>query len=61
LASLQGQTGVAACLGVLAGDNLGYIAEVGSDTLTMFAARSNIRAPLLATGWQSAPGRFSRA
>jgi DNA-binding IclR family transcriptional regulator len=49
LASLHEQTGLAAFLGVLAGDHLVYVAEVGSDTLTMFEARSNIRRPLLAT------------
>jgi DNA-binding IclR family transcriptional regulator len=49
LAALHAETGVAVFLGVQAGDHLVYIAEVGSDTLTGFEARSNIRRPLLAT------------
>ena len=49
LAALYKETDVAAFLGVRAGDHLVYIAEVGSDALTGFEARSNIRRPLLAT------------
>ena len=49
LAELHEQTGLAVFLGVQAGDHLVYIAEVGSDALTVFEARSNIRRPLLAT------------
>jgi DNA-binding IclR family transcriptional regulator len=49
LAALQAETGVAVFLGVQAGDHLVYVAEVGSDPLSGFEARSNIRRPLLAT------------
>ncbi len=49
LAALHDETGVAAFLGVQTGDHLVYIAEVGSDALTGFGARSDIRRPLLAT------------
>jgi DNA-binding IclR family transcriptional regulator len=49
LAELHEQSGLAVFLGVQAGDHLVYIAEVGSDALTVFEARSNIRRPLLAT------------
>jgi DNA-binding IclR family transcriptional regulator len=49
LAALREETRVAAFLGVRAGDHLVYIAEVGSDALTGFEARSNIRRPLLST------------
>jgi DNA-binding IclR family transcriptional regulator len=49
LAALHEETGLAVFLGVPAGDHLVYIAEVGSDALTVFEARSNIRRPLLAT------------
>jgi DNA-binding IclR family transcriptional regulator len=49
LAALHDETGLAVFLGVQAGDHLVYIAEVGSDALTVFEARSNIRRPLLAT------------
>jgi DNA-binding IclR family transcriptional regulator len=49
LAALHDETGLAVFLGVQAGDHLVYIAEVGSDDLADFEARSNIRRPLLAT------------
>ena len=49
LAALHEETGVAVFLGVQAGDHLVYVAEVGSDALSGFEARSNIRRPLLAT------------
>ena len=49
LATLHEETGVAAFLGVQAGDQLIYIAEAGSDSITGFEARSNIRRPILAT------------
>ena len=49
LAALHEETGVAVFLGVQAGDHLIYIAEAGSDSITGFEARSNIRRPLLAT------------
>src|SRR5438128_3126483 len=49
LAALHEDTGLPVFLGVQAGDHLVYIAEVGSDALTAFEARSNIRRPLLAT------------
>jgi DNA-binding IclR family transcriptional regulator len=46
---LHEETGVAAFLGVQAGDHLMYIAEAGSDSITGFEARTNIRRPMLAT------------
>jgi DNA-binding IclR family transcriptional regulator len=49
LVALHEKTGVAVFLGVQAGDHLIYIAETGSDPVTEFAARSNIRRSLLAT------------
>ncbi|MFO1188891.1 MAG: IclR family transcriptional regulator C-terminal domain-containing protein [Alphaproteobacteria bacterium] len=49
LAALHEETGVAVFLGVQAGDHLVYIAEVGSDPVAGFDARSNIRRTLLAT------------
>ena len=49
LAALHEETGVAVFLGVQAGDHLVYIAEAGSDSITGFEARSNIRRPMLAT------------
>jgi DNA-binding IclR family transcriptional regulator len=49
LAMLHEETGVAAFLGVQAGDHLMYIAEAGSDSITGFEARTNIRRPMLAT------------
>lgn len=49
LLALHQETGVAVFLGVQAGDHLIYIAEAGSDQVTGFAARSNIRRSLLAT------------
>jgi DNA-binding IclR family transcriptional regulator len=49
LAALHEETGVAVFLGVQAGDHLIYIAEAGSDSITAFEARSNIRRPMLAT------------
>jgi len=49
LAALYEETGVAAFLGVPAGDHLIYIAEAGSDPVAGFAARSNIRRTLLVT------------
>lgn len=49
LAAIYAETSVTAILGVQAGDNLVYIAEAGSDALTRFEARTNIRRPMLAT------------
>ena len=49
LDALHQEAGVAVFLGVQAGDHLIYIAEAGSDQVTGFAARSNIRRSLLAT------------
>lgn len=49
LAALHQETGAAVFLGVQAGDHLIYIAEAGSDQVTGYAARSNIRRSLLAT------------
>jgi DNA-binding IclR family transcriptional regulator len=49
LAELHKEAGVAAFLGVQAGDHLIYIAEAGSDPVAGFDARSNIRRSLLAT------------
>jgi DNA-binding IclR family transcriptional regulator len=49
LADLHQATGVTVFLGVQAGDNLIYVAEAGSDTLTGYAARTNIRRTLLET------------
>jgi DNA-binding IclR family transcriptional regulator len=49
LVALQQQTGVAAFLGVQAGDHLIYIEEAGGDHIAGFEARSNIRRTLLIT------------
>jgi DNA-binding IclR family transcriptional regulator len=49
LVALEQETGVAAFLGVQAGDHLIYIAEAGSDHVAGFEARSNIRRTLLIT------------
>jgi DNA-binding IclR family transcriptional regulator len=49
LVALHEETGVAAFLGVQAGDHLIYIAEAGSDHIAGFEARSNIRRTLLVT------------
>jgi DNA-binding IclR family transcriptional regulator len=49
LASLYDKTGIAGFLGVQAGDHLIYIAEAGSDAVSGFEARTNIRRALLAT------------
>src|SRR5262249_34504866 len=49
LAALHEATGLAVFLGVLAGEDLIYISEVGSDPVTGFDARSNIRRAPLAT------------
>ena len=49
LVALERDTGVAAFLGVQAGDHLIYIAEAGSDRIAGFEARSNIRRTLLIT------------
>jgi DNA-binding IclR family transcriptional regulator len=46
---LQAEAKTAVFLGVQAGENLIYIAEVGSDPVIGFDARSNIRRVLLAT------------
>jgi DNA-binding IclR family transcriptional regulator len=49
LASLHQETGLAAFLGVQAGEHLIYVAQVGRDHGAGFEARANIRRPLLAT------------
>ena len=49
LVALHEETGLAAFLGVQAGDHLIYIAEAGSDHVAGFEARSNIRRTLLIT------------
>ena len=49
LVELHEETGLAAFLGVQAGDHLIYIAEAGSDYVAGFEARSNIRRTLLIT------------
>jgi len=49
LEALQAEAKAAVFLGVQAGENLIYIAEVGSDPVIGFDARSNIRRVLLAT------------
>jgi DNA-binding IclR family transcriptional regulator len=49
MAQLNRDTGVAAFLGVRAGDNLISIAEAGSDAIVDFEARSNVRRTLIAT------------
>jgi DNA-binding IclR family transcriptional regulator len=49
LEALQAEAKTAVFLGVQAGENLIYIAEIGSDPVIGFDARSNIRRVLLAT------------
>jgi DNA-binding IclR family transcriptional regulator len=49
LHALHEATGVTVFLGVQAGDNLIYVAEAGSDTLSGYAARTNIRRTMLET------------
>lgn len=49
LYALHEATGVTVFLGVQAGDNLIYVAEAGSDTLSGYAARTNIRRTMLET------------
>lgn len=49
LHALHKATGLTVFLGVEAGDHLIYIGESGTDSLTGFAARSNIRRTLLST------------
>ncbi|WP_417209735.1 IclR family transcriptional regulator [Antarctobacter sp.] len=49
LHALHEATGVAAFLGVRAGDNLIYVAEAGSDPVTGFEAQTSIRRTLLQT------------
>lgn len=49
LVALHEATGVAAFLGVQAGDHLIYVAEAGADVIASFEARSNIRRTLLST------------
>ena len=49
LDALHKDTGMTVFLGVEAGDNLIYIGESGTDALTGFAARSNIRRKLINT------------
>jgi len=49
LEKLHKDTGVAVFLGVRTGNHLIYIAEAGSDDITGFEARTNIRRTLLAT------------
>jgi DNA-binding IclR family transcriptional regulator len=49
MAQLHRDTGVAAFLGVRAGDNLISIAEAGSDAIVDFEARSHVRRTLIAT------------
>jgi DNA-binding IclR family transcriptional regulator len=49
LEALHKESGTAVFLGVQAGEHLIYIAEVGSDPVVGFDARSNIRRRLLAT------------
>ena len=49
LLELHEETGLAAFLGVQAGDHLIYVAEAGSDDVAGFEARSDIRRTLLIT------------
>ena len=49
LDALHKDTGLTVFLGVQAGDHLIYIGESGTDSLTGFAARSNIRRTLITT------------
>jgi DNA-binding IclR family transcriptional regulator len=47
--ALHSETGLVVFLGVQAGNHLIYIAEVGSDDIADYAARSNIRRTMLST------------
>ncbi|MFC5833953.1 IclR family transcriptional regulator [Nonomuraea insulae] len=47
--ALHRDTGLTACVGVISGDHLIYVAEASSDLVSSFAARSNIRRDLLRT------------
>ena len=49
LDGLHRETGLTAFVGIRAGNHLLYIAEAGSDLMTAFEARSNIRRDLLTT------------
>ncbi len=49
LAALHEETGLAVALGVRAGDHVIYVDEAGSDYLSGFEARSNIRRTMLVT------------
>jgi DNA-binding IclR family transcriptional regulator len=49
LDALHAETGLSVFLGVPAGDDLMYIGESGTDGLSGFAARSNIRRELIST------------
>jgi DNA-binding IclR family transcriptional regulator len=49
LHALHEETGVAVFLGVSAGDHLIYVADAGTDSISGFAARTNIRRTLLMT------------
>ena len=49
LDALHKETGMTVFLGVEAGDHLIYIGESGTDALTRFAARTNIRRKLIST------------
>jgi DNA-binding IclR family transcriptional regulator len=49
LDALHEETGLTVFLGVEAGDHLFYVGESGTDALTGFAARSNIRRTLIST------------
>jgi DNA-binding IclR family transcriptional regulator len=49
LDALHEETGLSVFVGVPAGDDLMYIGESGTDALTGFAARSNIRRKLIST------------
>jgi DNA-binding IclR family transcriptional regulator len=49
LDALHKETGMTVFLGIEAGDHLIYIGESGTDALTGFAARSNIRRELIST------------
>ncbi len=49
LEALHAETRTAVFLGVQAGDHLIYVSETGSDTVSDFEARSNIRRSMLAT------------
>lgn len=49
LQTLHDETGITVFLGVLAGQDLIYVSEIGADLLPGIAARTNIRRQLLAT------------